>query len=309
MTMRVDMTATTNYMSRLFARDAITTERPLVMGKTYIEWATDVWNPIRGCTKVSRGCDNCYAMRQAHRFSGKGQPYEGLTRTINGRPQWIGKARCVPKVLDQPLRWRKPRRIFVNSMSDLFHEDVPFEFVAQVFWTMWNAPQHIFQILTKRPERMREFIEINNDAQSWPLPNVWLGVSVENQVTADVRIPLLLQTPAAVRWISAEPLLGEIDLTEIDTGDQYWLDALDGDVRIAHDGGMPNGPIYNKLDWVVAGAESGPRARSADIDWFQLLRNQCANANVPFFLKQFAVNGKKIPIPELDDRTWEEYPA
>lgn len=218
--------------------------------KTGISWTDATWNPVRGCSRVSKGCENCYAEKIAHRFKGKGQPYEGLTR--DGR--WNGKIKLVPEVLDQPIRWRKPRRIFVNSMSDLFHEGVPFEYIAKVFGVMAYAREHTFQILTKRPERAREFMRwiaspdanpVNGEdvciaqrclmaagsvsfetailgavipragapiERMWPLPNVWLGVSAENQETADERIPILLDTPAAIRFVSAEPLLGSIAL-------------------------------------------------------------------------------------------------
>ena len=162
-----------------------------------IQWTDATWNPVRGCSIVSPGCTNCYAMKQAHRFNGLGQPYEGLTRLTSKGPVWTGTIRLVPEALDQPLRWRRPRRIFVNSMSDLFHEDVPEDFLIATFGAMFMANQHIYQILTKRPERMCRFL---TDAGQWvsnPRRNIWLGVSCEDQATADERIPLLLQTPAA----------------------------------------------------------------------------------------------------------------
>ena len=181
--------------------------------KSSIEWCDATWNPIRGCSMVSHGCTNCYAMKVAHRFSGTGMAYDGLTKMTSAGPVWNGKITLVPKLLDQPLRWRRPRKIFVNSMSDLFHENVPDSFIAQVWNVMQNANHHTFQILTKRPERMLSWV--GKWFRSWPpLPNVWLGVSTEDQATADERIPLLLKTPAAVRWISAEPLLGPIDIRQ-----------------------------------------------------------------------------------------------
>jgi protein gp37 len=207
-----------------------------------IEWTDATWNPVRGCALVSAGCTNCYAMRVAHRFSGDSQPYAGLTKLTSHGPVWTGDVTLWPDVLDVPLRWRRPRRIFVNSMSDLFHEDVPEEFIDKVFAVMALSPQHTFQILTKRPVRMRDYlltvqnddkdfnrwsnagVEITDspcaviDDADWPLPNVWLGVSVEDQATADERIPLLLQTPAAVRFLSCEPLLGPVDLKTIRIG-------------------------------------------------------------------------------------------
>ena len=273
-------------------------------GKSKIEWTDATWNPVRGCSKVSEGCRNCYAMRQAHRTSGKGGAYEGLTEIINGRPQWNGKIRLVPELLAAPLHWKKPRRIFVNSMSDLFHEDVPDEFIDQVFAMMSLCPQHIFQVLTKRPERMQRWISNSSvnvrtiarinvfrgtcgvmAARSvdtcfeptakfrWPLLNIWLGVSVEDQLTADERIPLLLQTPAAVRFISAEPLLGPIQLTGICSIPACFNALLVG--------------RYPRLNWVITGGESGPGARPSHPDWFRSLRDQCAVVGVPFFFKQW----------------------
>jgi protein gp37 len=254
------------------------------MSKTAIEWATDVWNPIRGCRLVSAGCTHCYAMRQAHRFSGPGQPYDGLTTRTEHGPVWTGEVRLVPELLDQPLRWKKPRRIFVNSMSDLFHPDVPDEFICRVFEVMTacngyyaDSPSpHIFQILTKRPERQREFMGkwIAAKGHDWLREHghrVWLGVSVEDQKTADERIPILLRTPAAVRWVSAEPLLGPIDLGEYLEGDQ-WMASEE--------------PMDGWLDWVVVGGESGPGARPCGLAWVRSIVAQCRTANTPLFVKQ-----------------------
>lgn len=252
-----------------------------------IEWTDATWNPVRGCSIVSKGCTNCYAMRQAHRSSGPGGAYEGLTKLTKGGPVWTGAIRTVPELLDQPLRWRRPRRIFVNSMSDLFHEDVGVIIIGSVLGIASACPQHAFQVLTKRPRRMRdvlaseEFLESYESSQAmhthnevpWPPPNVWLGVSVEDQASADERIPLLVRTPAAVRWISAEPLLGPIDITP-------WLREV-----TASD---PRNPlIHAKLDWAVVGGESGPGARPMHPDWVRSLRNQCGAAGVPFFFKQW----------------------
>lgn len=259
--------------------------------KSTIEWTDATWNPSRGCSLVSAGCTNCYAMRLAHRFSGPGGAYEGLTKTTSHGPVWTGEIRVVPELLDEPLHWSTPRRIFVNSMSDLFHEAVPDDFIGQVWRRMaWNQ-QHTFQILTKRPARMLKWLYAHGQdavfageraeyeqalkAHGWPLRNVWLGVSVEDQATADERLPLLLQTPAAVRWISAEPLLGPIYLNW-----DVWPDL------------NPNG---SGLNWVVAGGESGPAARPAHPDWFRSLRDQCGAAGVPFFFKQWGewITGEK----------------
>jgi protein gp37 len=181
---------------------------------SWIEWTDATWNCIRGCSLVSGGCKYCYAMKQAHRFSGPGGAYEGLTELGPEGPRWTGKVRTVPQLLELPLHWKKPRRVFVNSMSDLFHEDVPHEFIRDVFSVMIRCEWHTFQVLTKRPKRMQEIVQRWYPKNRAYPPNVWLGVSVEDQKTADERIPLLLQTPAAVRFVSAEPLIGPIDLTK-----------------------------------------------------------------------------------------------
>lgn len=330
--------------------------------KTGIEWTNATWNPVTGCDKVSQGCKNCYAERD--------------WRRLVHLPTYAGRkftdVATHPDRLDQPLRWTKPRMIFVNSMSDLFHEDVPVEFIDQVFAVMALAPRHTFQVLTKRPERMLAYFNerpqrlldwwrknvgaaakgydapppaksaaasnLDRNTFALPLPNAWLGVSVEDQTTTDERIPLLLQTPAAVRWLSMEPLLGPVSL-------DCW-------------------PVYDEdekplLHWIVVGGESGPKARPMHPIWARSLRDQCQAAGVPFFFKQWgewlpghhyetkhaladpnpersrfrcmdfvgdqfieidgswidnighdAVYrvGKKLAGRELDGRTWDEYP-
>ena len=260
--------------------------------KSRIEWTESTWNPTTGCTKVSQGCKHCYAERDWPRMV-RLPAYQGREFT---------DVACHPERLDQPLRWRKPRRIFVNSMSDLFHQGVPEEFIAQVFAVMAATPEHTYQVLTKRPERMLALLDgpgfsdlvddlmhihTHSDAD-WPLPNVWLGVSVEDQATADERIPLLLQTPAAVRWISAEPLLGPIDMEMMrvahDLGEgQPYLSPLLGYVSDGHGDTCR----VEGLDWVVAGGESGPKARPSHPGWFRSLRYQCKAADVPFLFKQW----------------------
>ncbi|OGT55081.1 MAG: hypothetical protein A3E01_10110 [Gammaproteobacteria bacterium RIFCSPHIGHO2_12_FULL_63_22] len=240
--------------------------------KSKIEWTDATWNPVTGCTHVSEGCRNCYAERVLPRT---GQSFD--------------KVVCHPDRLNAPLHWRKPRRIFVNSLSDLFHEDVPDEFIAKVFLTMLSAKRHTFQILTKRPQRMLELLE--KPSSAFPLammvgdtlPNVWLGISCEDQQTADERIPLLLQTPAAVRFISAEPLLGKIDLSVIGgkSAVAYRMVRLEP----------------RRLDWVIVGGESGPHARPMHPNWARRLRDQCQAAGVPFFFKQW---GEWAEDPMLD---------
>lgn len=286
---------------------------------TSIQWTDRTWNPVRGCSLVSPGCKNCYAMKFAHRFAAPGKPYAGLTRLGNTRPVWTGEVRTVPEALAEPLRWRKPSRVFVNSMSDLFHKDVPNEFIAAVFGVMAAAPQHTFQILTKRAERLPEwfawvdkeiadwrrlhgvtqgadicasaairvvpppwapFMRASLNAK-WPLPNVWLGVSVEDQARADERIPHLLRVPAAVRFLSVEPMLGPVDLRV----------ALGGNVRWDSTGREVG---RDTIAWVIVGGESGPGARPLDLEWAQALVKQCKAARVACFVKQlgaFVVDG------------------
>lgn len=219
---------------------------------TKIEWTNEVWNPVTGCTKVSSGCKNCYAEKMHKRLA---------SMRIKKYAKPFNEVVVHPEVLEEPLHWRKPRMIFVNSMSDLFHPDVPFDFIYKIITIINDCPQHIFQALTKRPDRMMEYFSIGNINYKYPVKNLWLGVSVEDQKTADERIPLLVETPAAVRWISAEPLLSEIDIEE-------YLFA-------------------KELDWVVVGGESGPKARPMHPDWVRSIRNQCQAASVPFFFKQW----------------------
>lgn len=253
---------------------------------TKIEWTDVTWNPVRGCALVSKGCTNCYAMRQAHRFSRPAAPFAGLTKMTAHGPTWTGKVSLHPELLDAPLRWRKPRRVFVNSMSDLFHEDVDEGFIADVFSVMTAASRHTFQILTKRPARMRDFV---SRWRGGALANVWLGVSVEDQAAADERIPLLLDTPAAVRFLSCEPLLGPLSFVVPFAGAK--VDALAGARP-----GIPG------LDWVIAGGESGPDARPCDVDWIRSIVEQCRAADVPVFVKQLGADARgwcKSNAPEI----------
>jgi len=271
--------------------------------KTAISWTDATWNPVLGCDHVSPGCDNCYAARNASTRLAHIPAYEGLA--VDGR--FTGKIRLLPERLDQPLRWRRPRRIFVNSMSDLFHKDIPDEYIAQVFAVMALAERHTFQVLTKRHARMRSLLSSNEfreqfgwhaaglapywtaDEQPWPLPNVWLGVSVENQQWADIRIPALLDTPAAVRWLSCEPLLGPVKLPLIEEHDTCTCGVgPHGHYGIHERGcGTTPGPAWGNLHWVVAGGESGPKARPMHPAWARSLRDQCQQVGVPFHFKQF----------------------
>jgi protein gp37 len=289
--------------------------------KTGIEWTDRTWNPLTGCTKVSPGCDHCYAKTMHERFNGPGS-FDTVT--------------LHPERLTQPLGWRKPARVFVNSMSDLFHKDAPDAYIESVFRTMSVGDQHTFQVLTKRPARMRAllsdpgFRDRVNAAVKWPLRNVWLGVSVEDQKWADVRIPVLLDTPAAVRFLSCEPLLGPIDLRQA-TSTASESQRLDG----------------GQIGWVIVGGESGRGARPMRADWALSLRDQCTAFDIPFLFKQWGewvptktlsvghlsdprefhgelvddglhadINwrrlyrcvGKKAAGRELDGRTWDQYP-
>lgn len=286
---------------------------------TSIEWTRSddgtpgaTWNPIAGCSIVSPGCKRCYAMRMAARIEkmqaalGKPTHYAGLTEPSKAGAVWNGKVAVAPDaILTQPLRWKRPRRIFVNSMSDLFHEGVELETIVVIFTVMELSARHTYQVLTKRSARMAEVMNwLGANAgysarvraalrlgyhetavpRYWPPTNVWLGVSTEDQARADERIPHLLATPAAVRWISAEPLIGPLDLTNLCTG-FHFVDALRG-VKF-HDSPEPTPTEKTaRLDWVVAGGESGPGARAPHVAWFRRLRDQCAEAGVPYFFKQ-----------------------
>ncbi|MEW6210617.1 MAG: phage Gp37/Gp68 family protein [Acidobacteriota bacterium] len=263
--------------------------------KSKIEWTDASWNPIRGCSRVSEGCRNCYAERVAARFSGEGQPYEGLAEMTPSGPRWTGEVRLIEEHLEDPLRWKKPRRIFVNSMSDLFHEKLSITHQTDVFEVMAKCPQHTFQVLTKRADlmmsRMGQIgvgIAYRLGKQSepgfWPLRNVWLGVSVENQKTADERIPFLLRTRAAVRFISAEPLLGPIDLKSFLIGN-FARKMIE---RFPDAAPLPQHlqPRYAPLDWIIVGGESGPGARECNLRWIESIVSQGSAAQVPVFVKQ-----------------------
>lgn len=240
---------------------------------SHIEWTQMTWNPVRGCTRVSEGCRHCYAERLATRFAGLGQAYEGLSVMTTSGPRWTNKIRLVPEVLDQPLRWRQARLIFVNSMSDLFHPDVPLEFIQRVFSVMRQCPRHTFQILTKRSERMRELAP----QLSWP-ENVWMGVSVEDDSVLH-RIVDLQSVPAAVRFLSVEPLIGPIE----------------------------NLPLED-IHWVIVGGESGPDARPIQHEWVESIYRQCRRNGVPFFFKQWGGKKKKLTGRLLHQRTYDEMP-
>ena len=234
--------------------------------RSAIEWTDSTWNPVTGCTKVSPGCAHCYAETITLRFK-RGGPYLPGKATIKVHPER----------LDAPGKWRKHRRVFVNSVSDLFHEEVPFSFVDEVFDSMSRHDQHVYQVLTKRPARMVEYVQWTE--KSWP-DHVWVGVSVENQYWADGRIPLLTEIPAQVRFLSVEPLLKQVDLT----------------------------PYLSDIQWVIVGGESGHKARPLKKDWVERIRDDCVEFKVPFFFKQWGGRYSKAGGRELDGRTWDLMP-
>lgn len=355
------------------------------MSDTKIEWADKTWNPLLGCERVSSGCDGCYAIQTATIRANNPHPkvaaaFAGLTERRDGRLDWTGRINLLPDRLNQPLNWKKPQRIFVNSQSDLFHKDVPDEYIARVFAVMGMASQHTFQILTKRHGRMRSLLnspafrvlvldqayllavgeipgvevpqrvaaeyhrrreaaqraEVDSALPGWPLPNVHLGVSVEDQKTADLRIPALLDTPAAVRWLSMEPLIGPVDLSRFlhyrPIGENFTEAPLPPSYAEAC--GLPS------LRWIVVGGETGAKSRPMDLTWARTLRDQCTAAGIPFFFKQWGDHVPPSQMPEdtfmdwdvangtgawdhdapwrmgkkragrlLDERTWDEFPA
>jgi protein gp37 len=229
---------------------------------TKIEWASDTWNCVRGCSTVSEGCRRCYAMAVAARFSGPGLAYEGLAKRTEAGPRWTGVVRLVREHLAKPLGWKKPRRIFVNSMSDLFHEKLPFHAIDQVFDVMIRCPQHVFMVLTKRAERMVEYFASTGNRAEYLAkhPGIWMGVSVEDQRTAEERLPHLRRVPAGVRFVSCEPLLGPLH--------SAWIG----------------------ISWLILGGESGHGARPCRIDWIRSIVAQCKTARVSTFVKQLGAH-------------------
>lgn len=290
--------------------------------KTKIEWTNNgaTWNPVTGCSKVSPGCDHCYAEVMSRRLAHHPR-YQDVTEIAGG---WSGAVKCWPELINEPLLWKKPTTVFVCSMSDLFHDKVPWRFICQVFEVMGQCKQHTFQVLTKRPGRMDYFAEhiwedytVENDLSShiWP-SNVWAGTSVESQKYAP-RLDCLARVPAKVRFVSVEPMLGAVDLTwwlrtidRDDPGDRaYWLkDPLAATLKEL---GAREGTLFGGrrlLDWVICGGESGSRARPMHPDWVRSIRDQCVSAGVPFFYKQAMLDGKKVSLPLLDGKQWKEMP-
>ncbi|MNS54403.1 Phage protein Gp37/Gp68 [compost metagenome] len=246
------------------------------MAETSIEWTDATWNPVAGCLIITPGCTNCYAMRMAARLEAMGVPkYAGLTRKSGNRYIWTGKVRLDEASLEAPLKWRKPRKIFVNSMSDLFHDDVPAEFIARVWDVMQRTPQHTYQILTKRPERMKEVI---TSLDLPALEHVWLGTSVENTAVLS-RLDDLRSTPAIIRFVSFEPLIGSV---------------ATADLRGIH--------------WAIVGGESGPRSRPMDEKWVDEIRLNCLATGTAFFFKQWGGKNKKATGRTYLGKTWDELP-
>ena len=249
---------------------------------TKIEWADETWNPVTGCTPISVGCKHCYAERMSKRLAGRfGYPADDPFRVT-----------LHPDKLGQPLRWRKPRRVFVCSMGDLFHDAVPFSYIQNVWNIMETARQHTFMVLTKRPERMEEFLttvagRFAVRGYMNPLPNVIGMVTAENQEQADERIPWLLRSPFAVRGVSVEPMLGPVDIGDL-LGDAY---------SSMHGGFAPG------IDWIICGVETGPGARPMDLDWARDLRDQCVAAGTPYFFKRDSTGCRT-----LDGVLWEQRP-
>jgi protein gp37 len=246
-------------------------------GLSEIEWTDATWNPISGCAIISPGCTNCYAMRMAARLQAMQHPaYAGTTRKSGGRPVWTGQIHLIEKALAIPSSWRKPRKIFVNSMSDLFQDGVPLTFIDRVWNAMEEANWHTYQILTKRPENMLSALsELGRKA----LPNVWLGTSVESE-KYQARIALLRKVPAHVRFISFEPLIGPV-----------------GEVCLS------------EIHWAIVGGESGPRARPMKPDWVEEIRQQCKKQSVKFFFKQWGGTNKKAAGRKYRGRTWDSFPT
>lgn len=245
-------------------------------GLSEIEWTDATWNPVSGCLMVSPGCTNCYAMRMAARLQAMKHPaYTAVTRKSGGQPVWTGRLNLNGAALDIPLRWRSPRRIFVNSMSDLFQDGVPGEFIRKVWSVMARSNWHTYQILTKRPENMLALIESERLAT---LPNVWLGTSVESVNYVD-RIRLLREVPAAIRFVSFEPLLGPVGRVSL-----------------------------RNIHWAIVGGESGPSARPMDVMWVNQIQSACDRSDTAFFFKQWGGTNKKKAGRLLQGRTWDEYP-
>ncbi|ESW66629.1 hypothetical protein X760_00830 [Mesorhizobium sp. LSHC422A00] len=246
------------------------------MAETSIEWTDATWNPVAGCTILTAGCTNCYAMRMAARLEAMGvDKYAGVTRKTGGKAKWTGKIKLDHASLSVPQEWKKPKRVFVNSMSDLFHAEVPTAFIAEIWQVMAATPRHTYQILTKRPDRMSEVL---SSPEFNVLPNVWLGTSVEDSRVL-YRLDELRAVPAAVRFVSFEPLIGSVA-----------------------------GANLKSIHWAIVGGESGPQARPLDTRWVDEIFDQCTDADTAFFFKQWGGKNKKVTGRTYRDRLWDDLP-
>ncbi|RUV38431.1 DUF5131 family protein [Mesorhizobium sp. M7A.F.Ca.MR.148.00.0.0] len=246
------------------------------MAETSIEWTDATWNPVAGCTILTAGCTNCYAMRMAARLEAMGvDKYRGVTRKSGGRAKWSGKIKLDRSSLSIPREWKKPRRVFVNSMSDLFHTEVPTAFIGEIWQVMASTPHHTYQVLTKRPDRMSEVL---SSPGFNVLPNVWLGTSVEDSRVL-YRLDDLRKVPAAVRFVSFEPLIGSVA-----------------------------GANLQSIHWAIVGGESGPQARPLDTRWVDEIFDQCTDADTAFFFKQWGGKNKKVTGRTYRDRLWDNLP-
>jgi len=263
------------------------------MATTKIHWADKVWNPVTGCSKVSSGCENCYAEKMSKRLAGRYGYHKDEPFRVTVHPDRLG----------EPGEWKKPQRVFVCSMADLFHDDVPIDFILRVFGRMNALRHHTFMLLTKRPENAMEFcFHTGLTPSGFPFPacstpsgevwpeNVWLGVTAENQEMADKRIPVLLQIPVTVRFVSVEPMLGSVDLERVQWPGKHKVDVLRRGAWNIPGGmsGFTNHSDMNGIDWVICGGESGQKARPMHLEWAESLRDQCKAAGVPFFMKQMS---------------------
>jgi len=286
---------------------------------TKIQWTEETWNPVTGCTQIAAGCKHCYAKEMHRRLRAMGQPkYQ----------HDFSEVRCHPEELEKPLKWRKPRRVFVNSMSDLFIEGVPSSFIDKVLSIMALTPQHTYQVLTKRPARANEYFENHKSLEAalegeanaewlhgflgWDKfhevvnqvsdyfrslanarPNLWLGVSASTQNDLDDLVPNLLRTPSVVHFLSLEPLVEHVNIVE-------YLDSIEWHTS--------DEPMDAWLDWVIVGSESGPHRRPCKIEWIESIVEQCQAANVPVFVKQAEIDGKLVKMPKILGKVWDQYP-
>ena len=262
------------------------------MGTTKIEWCDKTWSPVTGCTPISEGCTHCWAKRMVNRLKGRyGYPKDDPF-----------KVTFHPDRLEEPLHWKKPSRLFVCSIGDIFHDDVDGFWLSEIWSIIERSYWHTFLILTKRPERWKQLTP-----QLPVYKNLWLGVSISTNKDLWM-VENLLQIPAVKRFVSVEPILGEITLHAIKEKEDLWHDVLRGETIKGKINGFASVSKGVKLDWVICGCESGLKRRKTEIDWIRNLRDQCSNAAVPFFLKQMEVNGKLVKMPKLDGKKWREFP-